>query len=106
MYCYKRQTEKELGLLCLDEPLNPLPEGYVEITQQQYDEEIQALNPQPPANLEIKHQIASLKQQLAESDYQAIKYAEGWISAQDYAPIKAQRQAIRDQINELEEGLL
>lgn len=47
-------------------------------------------------------EIAMLKEQLAESDYKAIKYAEGWISAEDYAPIKAERQALRDQINELE----
>jgi hypothetical protein len=50
-------------------------------------------------------QINELKSQLAKTDYQAIKYAEGWISEEDYAPIKAQRQSLRDQINELEEDL-
>ena len=47
-------------------------------------------------------QISQLKAQLAETDYKAIKYAEGWISAEEYAPIKAERQRIRNQINELE----
>lgn len=47
-------------------------------------------------------QIAQLKKQLADTDYQAIKYAEGQISEQDYAEIKAQRQTWRDEINELE----
>lgn len=46
--------------------------------------------------------IAELKSLLTSTDYQAIKYAEGWISAEDYSPIKAQRQAWRDEINKLE----
>lgn len=46
-------------------------------------------------------QIAILKQQLADTDYKAIKYAEGLISAEDYAETKAQRQGWRSEINEL-----
>lgn len=46
--------------------------------------------------------IAELKQLLASSDYKAIKYAEGLISAEDYEPIKKERQAYRDEINQLE----
>ena len=51
---------------------------------------------------ENKAEIAELKQKLADTDYNAIKYAEGWIDSEDYAPIKAERQAWRDRINELE----
>ena len=47
-------------------------------------------------------QIEALKAQLSATDYKAIKYAEGWISEADYAETKAERQAIRDQINALE----
>lgn len=47
-------------------------------------------------------EIMKLKGNLMETDYKAIKYAEGLISVEDYAPIKAQRQAWRDEINELE----
>lgn len=47
--------------------------------------------------------ISMLKERLASSDYQAIKYAEGQLSEEEYAPIKAQRQAWRDEINRLEE---
>lgn len=50
-------------------------------------------------------EIETLKQQLADTDYQAIKYAEGQITEKEYAPIKAQRQAWRDRINELEAEL-
>ena len=46
--------------------------------------------------------INHLKEELAKTDYQAIKYAEGWLSAEEYAQIKAQRQACREEINRLE----
>ena len=46
--------------------------------------------------------IAELKYKLMQTDYQAIKYAEGQLSEEEYAPIKAQRQAWRDEINLLE----
>lgn len=47
----------------------------------------------------------ALKEELAASDYKAIKYAEGLITAEEYEPIKAERQAIRDRINALEKEL-
>jgi hypothetical protein len=49
--------------------------------------------------------ISELKRLLTETDYKAIKYAEGLINEEDYAPIKAQRQAYRDEINRLETSL-
>ena len=49
-----------------------------------------------------KARISELKSKLAKTDYKAIKYAEGLISADEYAPIKAQRQEWRDEINKLE----
>ena len=49
--------------------------------------------------------ISELKRLLKESDYQAIKYAEGWISEQDYFPIKTARQQYRDEINQLEQEI-
>ena len=56
------------------------------------------------AKTEALKQIARLKELLARSDYKAVKYAEGLISEEDYAPIKAQRQLWRDEINALMEG--
>lgn len=50
-------------------------------------------------------QIMALKEELSASDYKAIKYAEGLITAEEYEPIKAERQALRDRINELEKQL-
>ena len=51
---------------------------------------------------EHQQEIATLKGCLAQTDYKAIKYAEGWITEEEYAETKAQRQAWRDRINELE----
>lgn len=53
----------------------------------------------------IAQEIVSLLEALSLSDYKAIKYAEGLISEVDYTPIKAERQALRDRINELENEL-
>lgn len=54
------------------------------------------------AEMQRQARIAELKQLLAESDYKAIKYAEGWLTADEYADTKAQRQAWREEINALE----
>ena len=46
--------------------------------------------------------ILEYKQKLKETDYKAIKYAEGLISETDYASIKAERENYRKAINSLE----
>lgn len=52
-----------------------------------------------------KKRINELKALLQATDYQAIKYAEGFISEADYLPIKQTRQEYRNQINALETQL-
>lgn len=54
---------------------------------------------------EVQRKISEIKAKLSQTDYQAIKYAEGFISETDYAPMKALRQAYRDEINRLEAEL-
>ena len=54
---------------------------------------------------EIKSHIARLKFELHKTDYQALKHSEGWISEEEYAPIKAHRQELREEINELQAEL-
>ena len=68
---------------------------YVELTQEEIDE----LNNMQPSTEE---QISELKQQLTDTDYKAIKYAEGLLTEEEYAETKAQRQEWRARINELE----
>ncbi len=46
-------------------------------------------------------EIEALKQKLSDTDYMAIKYAEGWLTSEEYAAIKTQRQGWRERINEL-----
>jgi hypothetical protein len=50
-----------------------------------------------------KKVIEILKRQLSATDYQAIKFAEGMMTEEEYAPIRTQRQAWRDEINMLEQ---
>lgn len=46
--------------------------------------------------------INALKQELASTDYEALKYAEGWFTDEEYAPIKAMREELREKIRALE----
>ena len=50
-------------------------------------------------------EIDEIKAQLGATDYKALKYMEGWLTEEEYAPIKSLRQSLRDQINELEAQL-
>lgn len=54
----------------------------------------------------IENRISELIDNLYSTDYKAIKFAEGLISEEEYKPIKEQRQAWRDEINELQQQLL
>ena len=49
-----------------------------------------------------EQQIALLKKKIADSDYKAIKFAEGWMTEEEYGPIREERQSIRNLINQLE----
>lgn len=54
-------------------------------------------------NLQFK--IAILIDKLSATDYQAIKFAEGEMTAEEFAPIREQRRAWRVEINLLEEQI-
>lgn len=49
--------------------------------------------------------LLELKNKLAKTDYKAIKYAEGELSAEEYAETLEQRRAWRAEINELQAEL-
>ena len=53
----------------------------------------------------INQQIRELQSKLSATDYQALKYSEGWITEKDYTEIKANRQSWRDTINQLQAQL-
>lgn len=49
-----------------------------------------------------EEKINDLKKELASTDYKALKYAEGWFTEEEYAPIKAMREELREKIRILE----
>lgn len=49
--------------------------------------------------------VLHLKAELQKTDYKAIKYSEGWLTEEEYAPVKAERQALREEINRLEQEI-
>lgn len=56
-------------------------------------------------NFDLIEQIGELKAKLGKSDYKTLKYFEGELTAEEYAPIKAERHLWRSKINELESQL-
>ena len=104
-YYYKSKVGK--GYLNLKTPITN--EKYIQITEQEFNE-LTKIEKHIPTEEEIAKQeklnrINELKKLLSSTDYQAIKYAEGLITEEEYLPIKNQRQAWRNEINELEKEL-
>lgn len=71
--------------------------------QAAYDEyeDIQVYVPYNDKELAVR-EIETLKRNLADTDYQAIKYAEGVMSESEYIPFKSQREVWRYRINYLQ----
>lgn len=89
MYFLKYNNNNNVILLD-HEPSQEMLEAYILITVEQYQKFLS---------------IKDLKQNLANTDYKAIKFAEGLIGQEEYNDIKAQRQSWRDEINSLEAEL-
>lgn len=77
---YKEATEESVS-----------GDGVKEITEAEYN----------ALDVSNERLIYELKERLKATDYIACKIAEGAASAEDYAEMIAQRQAWRDQINQL-----
>lgn len=69
-----------------------------------FDEEIENERKSIQWKSEVEARVRLLKQKLSDTDYQAIKFSEGWFTEGEFAPMKAYRQSLRDKINELENG--
>lgn len=86
----------------IDTPASP------EVVEHDETEEIKVYIPYTDEELRkmaATARIGELKRLLRDSDYKAIKYAEGVLTAEEYAHAKAERQAYRDEINALEKIL-
>lgn len=47
-------------------------------------------------------EIEEIKEKLADTDYKCLKFVDGALSEDEYAPIRLYRQSLRDEINALE----
>lgn len=96
-------------------PTTPDSERGIEITAEQFaglragthkiGDDLKSVVEKTAAEIAVesnKKRIAELKSQLTATDYQSHKHADGAMSDAEYAPIAAQRQEWRDEINLLE----
>ena len=104
MYYYR--TKNGNNYLKVKTPLDE--EVYDVITYDEWNAHIKSLYTHTPAQINIinlKQRITELKQLLASTDYQAIKFAEGQLTTEEYEPMRTQRQLWRDEINQIEAQL-
>jgi hypothetical protein len=55
-------------------------------------------------SIETESRIAYLKAELAETDYLCLKFTDGALSEDEYAPIRQKRAEYRAEINKLQES--
>ena len=101
VYVEREVIEPSGGISVYKDLVSPAIEA-----KEAYDEyeDIQVYVPYTEKEL-AEREIIALKQQLFATDYQAIKYAEGELTEEEYAETKAKRKAWRERINELEEKI-
>lgn len=51
---------------------------------------------------DYQSEIREIKEKLAETDYKCLKFVDGALSEEEYAPVRQYRQSLRDEINTLE----
>ena len=51
----------------------------------------------------LENELNVLKEKLSNSDYKAIKYFEGYYTAEEYQPIKKEREKLREEIRKLQD---
>ena len=100
-YYYKNKSNT--GFLNLKSPIPD--ENYIPITKEEFNELTKPKIPELTAEQKTLLEISKLKRELAETDYKCLKYVDGALTEEEYAPIKAQRAELRRQINELEAKL-
>jgi len=61
--------------------------------------------PENPRKFEIQERLQAIIGELKETDYKAIKFAEGHYTQEEYKPTLNTRQALRDEYNALEKEL-
>lgn len=83
---------------CYIEEIEPLEDG----TRQFQIKQIPQKTEDEKVIEQYQSEILELKKYLSDTDYKAIKFAEGEITESDYQEVKSQRHDARVRINELE----
>ena len=83
---------------CYIEEIEPLEDG----TRQFQIKQIPQKTEDEKLVEQYQSEIIELKKYLSDTDYKAIKFAEGEITESDYQEVKSQRHGARVRINELE----
>lgn len=108
LYYYK-DSQNRLGVLKHKLSEEELGDN-VEITEEEYNaikeqkEQNRLAKANTPRNQKLS-QILKLKQLLKDSDYKLLKYQDGDMTEEEYAPIRKDRHSWRVKINELEAEL-
>jgi len=104
---YIRNTKPQAKKIIELDKMIPIPnkDGYNSILKANFNTNQVWYELEETEQHKKESKIAELKQNLFNTDYQAIKYAEGQLAEEEYSDMKIQRQVWRDQINLLESEL-
>ena len=102
MKIFNRTRTKELQLSDVNLDMGQLVSTTLKTTDANGNESTEHILVYIPAIAKAHAEIKALKAKLSETDYKAIKYAEGELSAAEYESVKLDRRAWRVRINELE----
>ena len=83
-------------------------EGIEPVEEHDESEDIQVYIPYTEEELkrrDINTKINDYKQKLADTDYEAIKYAEGWFTDEEYKEMREKRAGYRLEINKLQDEI-
>lgn len=81
-------------------------ESWIEVTKEEYEAHTHhELSASEKEKARIRREIAVLKSKLAATDYKCLKFVDGALTEEEYTEVKTERQALRDEINELESQL-
>lgn len=105
-FCTYRLSGEQLGDFSDYRTIYKQGDNYIEYSNNGsvYEEPVQPTE-EELEKIKLQEQMTTLKQDLSNTDYQAIKYAEGWFTDEEYSPIKAMRENIREKIRDLESQL-
>lgn len=104
----QEQADPSLGTICKTTIIRPEATPIDNITKYAYadeDYEDVIIYTRTPDDVLTANRIAELKRNLADTDYVAIKIAEGVATAEEYSEVLASRREWRAEINRLEETL-